>query len=145
LGLGVSPPNDTAATTEQIRNFTSRVVAASAQNSPDVAGGEAAAENFDPVEQHDRDTITVFRCESGIVHVDHLECEASATGPALHHRQCFGADPTYLPSEEANSGHRRSVIVDNPMRPFTVITVILLLLALSIAGVVFVVQLMSTT
>jgi hypothetical protein len=31
------------------------------------------------------------------------------------------------------------------MRPFTVITIVLLLLALSIAGVAFVIQLVSTT
>jgi hypothetical protein len=31
------------------------------------------------------------------------------------------------------------------MRPFTVITIVLLLLALSIAGTVFVIQLVSTT
>ena len=52
---------------------------------------------------------------------------------------------TGRPGEEANRPHRRSGIVAGRMRPFTVITIVLLLLALAIAGIAFVIQLLQTT
>lgn len=68
---------------------------------------------------------------------------AATAGPMLDDRKRFGADPAHAPREKADRAHRG--IVGHRMRPFTVITIVLLLLALSIAGIVFVIQLASMT
>jgi 1,4-dihydroxy-2-naphthoate octaprenyltransferase len=67
----------------------------------------------------------------------------ATTGTMLDDRQCLGADSTDTTGEESDGAHR--CIVGPRMRPFTVITIVLLLLALSIAGIVFVIQLVSVT
>ena len=57
--------------------------------------------------------------------------------------ECFGADAAHAASEESDGAHRG--IVGPRMRPFTVITIVLLLLALAIAGTVFVIQIATST
>lgn len=116
----------------------------SAERSADVPPGESPAQHLDAVHQDDRDPVPVPGGEPGLVDVEDHELVATPGRPPLDDRECLGADAADAAGEEADLAHG-SGIVARPMRPFTVLTVVLLLVAIAVAGVAFVIQLISST
>ena len=119
--------------------------ARSAEGAAHLARTEPALQYLDAVHHDDRDALAVEVGKSGVVDVDDLERVAPATGTALHERERIPAQAADASGHEPDVAHRRSCIVGPLMRPFTVLTIGLLLLALSVAGIVFVMQLLATT
>ena len=110
------------------------------------------------VEQHDRHAVSVFVGEPGVVGVYDLEVPALTIHSIRDERQGHCAKAAGATGQEADRRHqvsRRRVLEDTSrpssgivgrlMRPATVLAIILLLLILTVAGVVFVIQLLSVT
>jgi len=117
---------------------------------------ESARQHLNSVDQHDRHSITELLAQVGIVDIDDLQSPPLAFDPPGHDRQRLGADSTNPAGQEPNRLHECRLrpragdtkgcgIVERQMRPATVLAIVLLLLTLAIAGVVFVIQLLSVT
>jgi len=88
---------------------------------------EPTRQHFHSIDQHDRNSITELFPKAGVVDIDDLDRPTLAL--------CGLSRRT---GTTTGSG-----IVDRLMRPATVLAIGLLLLTLAIAGVVFVIQLLS--
>ncbi len=89
--------------------------------------------------------LAVLSGETDLVDIHDLEFPAEPFRSASDQRERPLAEVAGGPSEKADGGHQESVIVARPMRPATVLAILLLLLVLTVAGVVFVIQLLSAT
>ena len=117
---------------------------------------EPTRQHFHSIDQHDRNSITELFPKAGVVDIDDLDRPTLALCTSGHDRQSLGTDSAHSTGQEANRLHQSGLsrrtgtttgsgIVDRLMRPATVLAIGLLLLTLAIAGVVFVIQLLSVT
>lgn len=131
-------------------------IRALSQSPAHLSGVKPTRQHFRSVDQHDRNSITELFPQAGGVDIDDLDRPTLAFCTSGHDRQSLGTDSAHLTGQEANRLHRSclsrrtgtttgSGIVDRLMRPATVLAIGLLLLTLAIAGVVFVIQLLSVT
>ena len=111
------------------------------------------------VEQHYRYAVPVFVGEPGVVGIYDLEVPALAICTIRHERQSRDTESAGSTGHENNGAHQQnhrcgvvrdsvesgSGIVRRLMRPATVLAIILLLVILTVAGLVFVIQLLSVT
>lgn len=102
---------------------------------------EPAFQHHLVVDEDDGQSVAVSFLPRRPTDVEDFERPAPAPCLPLDHRQGSRAQRAAVPGEEANRCHRG--IVTSPMRPATVLTIVTLLLLITIAGVVFVVQLLS--
>jgi len=111
------------------------------------------------VEQHYRYAVSVFVGKPGVVGIHDLEAPALAICSIRHERQSRDTESAGATGHKKNRAHQQnhrcgvvrdsvesgSGIVRRLMRPATVLAIILLLIILTVAGVVFVIQLLSVT
>ncbi len=133
----------------------------SPQGASHVTAAESAREHFSPIEQYHRYPVTEFVGETRVVRIHRLQGPTLPLDPTRYQRQSLRADAASSPGDEANGSHQRehrndeasasfertlrSGMVGRLMRPATVLAIVLLLLMLTVAGVVFVIQLLSVT
>lgn len=109
-----------------------------------------------PVERHHRNPISKLIGEAGIIGIDDLQLPAVLLCAARHERQSSRTQLARPASHESHQRHQREDrapwvrtqergIVERLMRPATVLAIVLLLVILTVAGVVFVIQLLSVT
>lgn len=128
----------------------------SAQGPSNFSATEPAGQHLVTIEKHDRYPIAEFGGNTCIVDVDDLEVPTPPADPVRHQRQSLGADGAGATGDEANRPHHRegsvqlgmasvSGNVQRHMRPMTALTIVLLMLLLTVAGILFVIQLLSVT
>ena len=125
-----------------------------AKGASDLSTTESAGQHLVSIEEYDRHPVAEFGCQTGVVGIDDLEVPALAVDPVRYERQRRGTDSAAATGDEANRPHQpensarvemasASGNVHRLMRPMTAITIVLLLLLLTVAGIVFVIQLLS--
>lgn len=102
---------------------------------------EPAFQHHLVVDEDDGQSVAVAFLPGRPTDIEDFERPAPAPYLALDQRQGSRAQRAAGPGEEMNRRHRG--IVTSPMRPATVLTIVTLLLLITIAGVVFVAQLLS--
>jgi hypothetical protein len=127
-----------------------------AQHASDLSPTEPAGQHLSPVEEHDRDPVAEFGCKARVVRIDDLEVPTLPDDPVRYERKSLGADGAGAAGDEADRPHQRdnsarvetastSGNVRRLMRPVTALTIVFLLLLLTVAGIVFVIQLLSVS
>lgn len=128
----------------------------SAQDASDLATTEPAGQHLLSVEEHHRYPIAELGGKTGVVGIDDLELPTLPTDPVRHQWQSRSADAARATGDEANRPHQQehpvqvemasaSGNVHRLMRPMTALTIVFLLLLLTVAGIVFVIQLVSVS
>lgn len=102
-----------------------------------------AGEHLHPVAQHHRDPLPVPLLPPSLVDVHHFEDMTASRCAGRDDGKGLGTEQTPGSGHELHSAHRGIVVP--PMRPGTVLAIVLLLVALTIAAAVFVIQLLSVT
>jgi hypothetical protein len=130
--------------TEKIRGqqpaVSSHLLGVSGQRVAHLALTEPACQHHDTVEDHDGDAVAVPLLPWGAIDVDRLECVAGPCRRAFHDGTHMITQRAPLPREE---DHRHRGIVRRHMRPATVLALVVLLVMIAVAGIAFVIRLVS--
>lgn len=128
----------------------------STQDASDLATTEPTGQHLSSVEEHDRYSIAEFGGKTGVVRIDDLEVPTLPADPVRHQWKSCSADTADATGDKANRPHQlespvqvetasASGNVHRLMRPMTALTIVFLLLLLTVAGIVFVIQLVSVS